>query len=335
MTLEEQVSLARLTTFRVGGTAPYVATCKNVEDIQEAVLFAGSIKMPWRVLGAGSNTLAPDDGYSGVIIRIDIPSLTFEAEGDHVRLTAGASVLWEEVVAAALGKELWGIENLAGIPGTAGAAPIQNIGAYGCELEGTLEYVDAYDVQEGRIKRLKNDACAFGYRDSRFKREPHLIITHISLLLALEGKANTSYPDVARIEAQGADLSTPEAVGRAIRDIRSRKFPDMSSVGTAGSFFKNPIISKQEYDILKEHYPDVPGFPYKERVKIPLAFILDRILGLKGFSVGGARLFEVQPLVIVVEAGGTACDVETLARTVTERVYEKTNIHIEREVQTL
>lgn len=335
MILEEQVSLRQLTTLRTGGTGAYLASCQSIEDIQEAISFAHTHKRPWRVLGAGSNMLASDEGYDGVVIRIDMPSITVESVGKHTRLISGAGALWEDVVAAALREGLWGIENLAGIPGTVGAAPIQNIGAYGCELEGTLEYVDAYDVQEGRIMRLKNDACAFGYRDSRFKREPHLIITRVSLLLALEGKANTSYPDVARIEAQGADLSTPEAVGRAIRDIRSRKFPDMSSVGTAGSFFKNPIISKQEYDILTEHYPDVPGFPYKERVKIPLAFILDRILGLKGFSVGGARLFEVQPLVIVVEAGGTACDVETLARIVTERVYEKTNIHIEREVQTL
>lgn len=335
MILEKDVSLAQRTTLGVGGTASYMATCSSIEDIQEALVFAKRNSIGWKMLGAGSNTLAHDDGYHGVVISISHSSIKLERVGNHVRLIAGAGALWETVVATALEEGLWGIENLSGIPGTVGAAPIQNIGAYGCELGDTLEYVDVFDTKKNCVTRLSNAACAFSYRHSCFKDEPHLIVITVSLILSITGTVNVSYPEVARMQHEEKDLSTPEAVSRAIRAIRSVKFPDLSRVGTAGSFFKNPIIAKHTYETLRLGHPDLPGFSHEQGIKIPLAFILDKVLHLKGFSVGKARLFEKQPLVLVVEKGATAHDVETLARIVEERVFENTHIRIEREVQTL
>ncbi len=333
MSIQENVPLSSLTTLRVGGRARFVAECRTKEDVQEALLYAREHSLPWSVLGEGSNVLAGDNGYQGIILLVRIPGITETAHNGAVLLSVGAGVNWDTLVRDAAARTLWGLENLAGIPGTVGAAPVQNIGAYGAEVKDTLHEVHAIDASTGKERIFTNTECAFGYRESRFKKEPNLIITSVSFLLSKDGTPQVGYKDLANALAEGVDLSSPESIGDAVRAIRTRKFPDLTQVGTAGSFFKNPTISEEAYTSLKKRYPDLPGFPNEHGVKVPLAFILDHVLNLRGYTEGNVSLFERQPLVLVTQDGATADEVDAFAHSVAERVMRATGIKIEREVR--
>jgi UDP-N-acetylmuramate dehydrogenase len=346
MKIDEHVPLSGRTTFGIGGSARYLVSCSTEDDLRAARAFARERGLPWSVVAGGSNLLASDAGYDGVVIVPDLRdgeyALSFEDDGDAVMLIGGAGHQWNAVVDAAAARGLWGIENLAGIPGTLGAAPVQNIGAYGAELRDVLAWVEALG-EDGAVRRLRNGECAFGYRESRFKRGPSLVITKVALRLSRAAKPRLSYKDLAAKAAEGMPLSTPTEVGSAVRSIRSGKFPDLKEWGTAGSFFKNPVIAPEAYARLRERYPELPGFPQEQdggptrsaMVKVPLAWILDRVLNLRGHSLGTARLFEKQPLVIVAERGASAHEVEALAYDVAARVRDATGIDIEREVRSL
>jgi UDP-N-acetylmuramate dehydrogenase len=335
MIVRESVPLSTLTTFTIGGTAAYVIDCESESDIRDALAFAKERSLPWYLLGDGSNVLAPDAGYAGVIIRPRLTRLSFDEPESATTAIVEAGVPWDVFVSEACARNLWGIENLAGIPGTVGAAPIQNIGAYGTDVSESIEWVEALDPVTGDVERIAKDACAFGYRDSRFKRTPGLVILRVAFLLHADGAPRTGYADLARAEAAGTPLNTPSDIATAVRSIRARKFPDLSHEGTAGSFFKNPFITSAAFAALKDKYPELPGFPSGNSVKVPLAWILDHILALKGFRSGKARLFEAQPLVIAADRGASAHEVETLARDVASRVHDATGITLEWEVRAL
>ena len=335
MIVQERVSLALHTTLRVGGEARYFVRVETPEDLREAVALARTKNLPWYVLGEGSNVLAPDEGYEGVVIQMMILGCKIISQEKDTLLVSGAGVSWEEVVHQAAQAELWGIENLAGIPGTVGAAPIQNIGAYGSEFAETLLWIEAYDAIHDCVVRLTKEECAFGYRDSVFKERRELIVVQVALSLAKYGQPNFSYKDLQTLVGQGVSLTTPKQVGDAVRSIRRKKFPDLRREGTAGSFFKNPVISPSEYQELVVRYPELPGFPQADGVKVPLAFILDAVLQLKGHAFKNARLFEAQPLVLVTTHPSSEKEVETLARDVEERVYKATHIRIQREVRSV
>jgi UDP-N-acetylmuramate dehydrogenase len=355
MQLTEHVPLSLLTTLKVGGSARYVATCENEEDITTAIAYARDGGLPWYVISGGSNMLVNDAGYAGVIIRPVLGELSFgevSASGECV-VVAGAGVVWDVLVEESVTRGLWGLENLAGIPGLVGGAPVQNIGAYGADVSETLLYVDVFDTSKdagaGATTRLTNAECQFGYRDSRFKHDPSLIILRAGFTLSAQGAPRITYPDLAAYqdaaikEGNGEVLNTPKAIAAAVRTIRSKKFPDLTMYGTAGSFFKNPIISVQKYEELHATYPDLPMFPLMEsiagasagNVKIPLAWILDHVLNLRGYTKGPTHLFERQPLVLVAESGATATDVESLAHEVEQKVFDSVGISIEREVRIL
>jgi UDP-N-acetylmuramate dehydrogenase len=346
MKVDEHVPLSSRTTFRIGGPARYLITASTEDDVRAARAFAREKGLPWTAVAGGSNVLAGDAGYEGVIItpelRDDEYALSFVDDGGGVLLVGGAGHGWDAVVDAAASRGLWGIENLAGIPGTLGAAPVQNIGAYGAELRDVLAWVEALD-ESGAVHRLQNEECSFGYRESRFKRDPSLTIMKVALRLSRAPAPRLSYKDLAAKAAAGAPLTTPAEVGSAVRSIRAGKFPDLREWGTAGSFFKNPVIPDETYAALRGRYPDLPGFPHQQdgglrkstMVKVPLAFILDRVLGLRGHALGAARLFEKQPLVIVAARGANAHEVEALAYDVAARVRDAVGIDIEREVRSL
>lgn len=335
MRIEEGVALDGLTTLRVGGAARYALTVESIDDLNAALAFVRERGMPFVVLGEGSNVLAPDDGYDGAVILMRIPGIRFEDAGNATLVTAGAGESWDTFVSACAARGLWGIENLAGIPGTVGAAPVQNIGAYGMELKDALEVVEAFDVETGQSVLLDPNACAFGYRDSRFKHESRLIITRVSFRLSANGVPRIGYADLKAAAADGKDLSTPSAIGETVRAIRARKFPDLSLFGTAGSFFKNPVISQERFAELAAKYGAVPSFPQENGIKVPLAYILDHVLSLRGYRSGPTFLFGNQPLVLVADPGASARDVDALARELETRVHEATGISIEREVRDL
>ncbi len=339
MKITESVSLASLTTLKVGGSARYVATCSSVEDIKTAIMFAHDRGLSWYVIGGGSNLLAPDAGYDGVIIRLvsdsSKESIFFEEEGEQVRVIANADVEWDSFVTTCVEEGLWGIENLAGIPGTVGASPVQNIGAYGMEVADTLEWVEVFDTETLEIRILKKDACGFGYRESMFKHTKSLIITRVAFLLSHISAPKISYVDISSRIAQGVVVNSSSEIATLVRAIRSEKFPNLKEYGTAGSFFKNPIITKELYEKIQETYPELPGYEAPEGIKVSLAWILDKVLHLKGYSEGPIRLFEKQPLVLVTEGGATGNSVDEFANKIAEKVLGATNIRIEREVQKL
>jgi UDP-N-acetylmuramate dehydrogenase len=333
----ESVPLGSLTTFRVGGLARYVVECSDIEALQEAFAFAHEHGLPWRVLGGGSNVLASDEGYVGVLIQPLIQGVSYEnGEGGSVMVTVGAGVEWDSFVREMGERELWGVENLAGIPGMVGAAPVQNIGAYGADVSQTLSFVEILDTKTGTLRRLTKEKCAFGYRDSIFKHDRSLIITNVGFTLAREGSPMIAYADLKKSTEEGIVADSPLSIGSLVRKIRTEKFPDLTKEGTAGSFFKNLFIPQSRFNELKERFPELPGFPIPgEIVKVPLAWILDHVLHLNGYTLGPVRLFERQPIVIVAQEGATSRDVSRMALEVEKKVYELIEISLEREVQSL
>lgn len=334
MRIEEYISIAPFTTFHIGGEARFFIEAHTGKDIEDAIAYARELSLPLHPLGGGSNVLVPDAGVAGVVLKIMLRDLAFEEEGTDTLLIAGAGACWEEVVDRAALRGLFGIENLAGIPGTIGGAAVQNIGAYGAEFADTFAYADVIDSSTSTVRRIERTEAAFAYRTSFFKMHRELIILRVALQLRKSAPPSSAYPDFVRAQAEGVPLATPSEIVHAIRTIRAGKFPQNAGEGTAGSFFKNPVISRARADDLAKRFPEIPLFAQKDgRVKIPLAWLLDHALALKGFSKGGARLYEKQPLVIVARAGARAEEVDALAQEVAARVFAATGITIEREVE--
>lgn len=334
MRIAEHVPLATLTTLAVGGPAAYVATCASEEDVRKALAFARDRVLPWAVLGEGSNVLAADGGFEGMLMLMRIKGIAYASgEDDRILVTAGAGVSWDALVTDTAARGLWGLENLSGIPGTVGAAPVQNIGAYGAEIGMTLAHVDAFDAVSGETVRFLNEECRFGYRDSRFKRESRHIILGVTFALSQDGVPSLGYKDLAALKEAGEALDTPVRIADAVRRVRARKFPDIRVHGTAGSFFKNPVITPEAYASLLARYPELPSFPAIDGVKVPLAYILDRMLGLRGYRDGKVWLFDAQPLVLVADRGATAQDIDAFADRIAARVHAEIGIAIEREVR--
>lgn len=333
MSVRENVPLATLTTLRVGGDARFVFDCVHAEDVRAGIQFAKERNLPWCVLGGGSNVLAKDEPYDGVVLFMRVPGIEATVTGSITTLKVGAGVEWDALVREAAARNLWGLENLAGIPGTVGAAPVQNIGAYGAEVRDTIDSVEVFDTETEETYSLQAKDCAFGYRDSRFKHDARFVILHVSFRLTETGVPNIDYKDLRTAKEHGADLSSPDAIGNAVREIRARKFPDLTVVGTAGSFFKNPTLSQESFNSLKARCESLPGFPNEDGVKIPLAFILDEVLHLRGYSEGNVSLFENQPLVLVAKIGATQKEIDAFATNIAARVRDVTGVVVEREVR--
>jgi UDP-N-acetylmuramate dehydrogenase len=334
MNLQENIPLASLTTFHIGGAARIFIEAHTEEEIHEAITYTQEHNLVLYPLGAGSNILIPDNGVDGVVLRVMLTDISFEDEGDEALLIAGAGAHWEDIIDAASKRELFGSENLAGIPGTMGGAVVQNIGAYGAELSEVFEYADVINSATNEHSRIHLAEAEFAYRTSFFKKHREYIVVHVALRLSKKMSPNLTYTDLARRQAAGESLNTPSEIVKVIRSIRSKKFPDLKKEGTAGSFFKNPLVSRVVADNLLVRFPGLPMFPQENNMmKLSLAWILDGVLSLKGFSRGLVRLYEEQPLVLVVRRGATAAEVNAFAHEIIERVFTATSITIEREVE--
>lgn len=335
MNIEENVPLAPYTTFGIGGPARFLIRVKNVEELKEALSFATQKQLRVFVLGGGSNVVIDDSGFDGLVIKIEIQGIEIAQGTDDAVVTAGAGESWDALVARTAEQGLWGMENLSGIPGTVGGAVSGNIGAYGQALSQTLAWVDALDVRTGEIKRFTNTECAFGYRESFFSLHAGAyVILRAAFALSTTQRPELSYKDLTErfVSSKTVSLSS---VRDAVLDIRHGKFPDLGVEGTAGSFFKNPIVTVEVAEELVAAYPGLPTFamPETDGVKVPLAWLLDKVLALKGFAMGGARLFEKQPLVIAAKKNTSSRDVLELADTVAQKVKENFFITIETEVK--
>lgn len=338
MTFQENVPLASHTTFRIGGTTRYFCVISDEGELREALSFASSRDLPFFILGGGSNVLVGDGEFEGLVIKMSARGIREEVSGDFVTLEVGAGESWDEFVAFCVDRGYWGIENLSLIPGTVGASPVQNIGAYGVEVKDVIESVFVVDSATGNSRTLSNSDCVFAYRDSIFKRPEGktLIITSVLFRLSLSPRPNLSYKDLKEyFMNRNVAEPTLSEIRQATISIRQSKFPDLSLFGTAGSFWKNPIVSTEAFESLKTAYPLMPSYPAGKDVKIPLAWILDVVCGLKGHAKGRIHLFKNQPLVLTVETGATATEVNAFATEIEAVVRDKTGIIIEREVNSL
>jgi len=340
MKFRKNVALNEYTTFKIGGKASFFFIAGTRSQLKEALRFSKKKKLPFFILGEGSNVLAPDEGFNGVVIKIEIPGVKFTKKGEfQTEASVGAGENWDLFVQNVIKKDLYGLENLSGIPGSVGATPIQNVGAYGAEVGDLIKEVQTLDIRTLKVKKFSNSECNFSYRNSFFKTKKgkNFIITKVTFLLSKKRNLKIEYKDLAKYLGDNK-IKSPnlEDIREAVLSIRSNKFPDLRKIGTAGSFFKNPVISIERYKKLKEKYPSLPGFRLKNgSIKVPLAYILDEICNLKGFKKGSVGLFRKQPLVFVNFGGGSAKEIKILKKEIEKKVFNSTKIKILPEVTLL
>jgi UDP-N-acetylmuramate dehydrogenase len=334
LAVTHNADLAPLSTLKVGGVGRYLALATSNRDIKEAVDFAKTAELPFFVLGGGSNVLVPDTGYEGVVIRIGLLGRTYEqVSPTAVRATIAAGEVLDDVIAETVEKGWWGLENLSAIPGSVGAAPVQNVGAYGVEAANCIESVTVFDTVAMLERTLTKADCGFGYRDSIFKQEGgrHYIVTAVTFVLSVVPRPQLAYADLAT--RWGTATPSQSEIREAVIAIRGGKFPDWRTVGTAGSFFKNPIVPTAVATALKITYPELPVYDAGAGLqKISLGYVLDKICGRKGYCTENVCLYEKQALVLVAERDATATDVMHFARDIAQLVEEKIGVSIEWEV---
>lgn len=329
-----QISLRGRNSFGVDQRASRLVEFETAEDLR--TFFAAGIPGRWTVLAGGNNILFTED-YDGVLLTPAARQIALVSDdGDEVRLRVDAGVEWDDLVEWAVQRGLWGIENLSLIPGKAGAAPVQNIGAYGCEAKDAIRRVEMYCVETGTVLTLDAAHCGFGYRESVFKHDlkGRVIITAVEIALSHTPRPRLGYGDVEReVEARGG--ATLRNIREAICSIRRAKLPDPAVLGNAGSFFKNPVVGAAAAERLLAEYPDMPHYPAPEgREKLAAGWLIDRA-GMKGHRAGNVGVHERQALVLVNHGGATGGEVIAFARTVQARVREKFGIEIDTEVNIL
>ncbi|MCI0566078.1 UDP-N-acetylmuramate dehydrogenase [bacterium] len=329
--------MAHHTTFRAGGRARFFAVAESEDDLRDIISYARKKNIPFFVLGGGSNVLFGDRGFPGLVIKMNIRGIAYGKEkGGITAVSAGAGEHWDNFVGGTVARGFYGLENLSFIPGSVGAAPVQNIGAYGAEAGDVIVEVSTLNTETLEIEIFSKEACMFSYRDSFFKSPAggKYIITRVVFGLSSKGSVNISYRDVKDyFEERRNDSPALSDVRDAVIAIRTRKLPDVREVGTAGSFFKNPVVSVYDIEKLKEKHPDVKFFPHGDAVKISAGWLLDHVGGFRGYREGNVGAYKNQALVIVNESGASASEILAFAERMQKIIYEKTGITLEPEVK--
>lgn len=333
---QSQVNLMPYNTLGIPAFASRFKEVTRKEELKNLFVTGFFSEYHPLVLGGGSNILFRNNPSSPVI-RMSIEGIDIVEEDQiTVVIKAGAGVVWQNLVEFAVQHNYGGIENLALIPGTVGAAPIQNIGAYGVELEQVFESLEFFDPLYGEFRNFTHDECRFGYRDSIFKNElkGKAIVTSVSLRLTKENhKINTGYYALEQWLDERR-ISEPEIrdVFNAVVSIRKSKLPDPAQIGNAGSFFKNPVIDQEQFEQLKDEHPDVPSFPAGNgKFKVPAGWLIEQC-GWKGRQVGNVGTYKNQALVIVNHGGATGNEVYTHARNIQQSVASRFGIYLTPEV---
>jgi UDP-N-acetylmuramate dehydrogenase len=324
--------LAGRTTLGVGGAARYLVECADDDSVRGAIAFARDAGLPLRVLGGGSNIVVADDGFPGVVCTIGDRTLTLD--GDRLQLGGGAS--WDDAVRAAVDGGLSGIECLSGIPGTAGAAPVQNIGAYGQELAETFESLDAIDLRDGVLRTFGRSDCGFGYRRSRWKHDEagRYAIVRVVLRLSREAPKRPSYPDLAARLGDAPDLPCIRAAVLAVRRGKSMLIsPDDPDSRSVGSFFTNPVVDAATVARLRAVHPGIPSWDQPDGAKLSAAWLIERSGFPRGFSDGPAGVSRNHTLALVNRGGARAIDVLRLAARVRRRVWDTFAVRLHPEAE--
>jgi UDP-N-acetylmuramate dehydrogenase len=329
----ENVPLKSLTTMGVGGEARFLVHVKKTEELAQAVSWAREQKLPIFVLGGGSNTLVSDAGFPGLVIKIEIAGKVYENVHHGARVTVGAGEVWDDFVRDTVLRNLWGIENLSLIPGTVGGATVQNIGAYGVDARKTIVEVEAFDIEKMSTKWFAGHKCKFGYRESIFKKDKNLVVTRVIFDLPHNGTPHLDYEDVKIFfKTKGVTNPTLQNIRDAIIEIRTAKMPG-AGVGTAGSFFKDPVVPMGHYEELKAQFPGLKAHLQGDNTaKLSAAWLLDKVFSLRGVRNGGAGVSEKHSLVLVNHGDASAQEIISLANEIKRSVEEKINVVLEEEV---
>ncbi|MCH7730003.1 UDP-N-acetylmuramate dehydrogenase [Patescibacteria group bacterium] len=336
--LRTNVPLKSLTTFQVGGSARYLAEVEDEDQLIEAVNFTKEKRLGIFVLGGGSDILMSDEGFDGLVIRYKDKSIEFDYKNKHVLVTAAAGVIWDDLVASCVKKGLQGIECMSGIPGTVGASPIQNIGAYGQELKDGFVRLSAFDFKDKRFVTFDKRKCEFSYRESVFKKKKakrRYLITKVTLRLRKSIKPTVTYESLRQyLDGKGIKNPNLAQVRKAVLALRGQKMEDPGVLGNAGSFFKNPIIERKLLKRLKQNYPEIPYYPAEDvKVKLFAGWLVEHA-GWKGKRFKNAMVSEKNALVITNPKGrASAKEVRELAQAISKDVYKKFKVKLEPEVQ--
>ncbi len=337
--MQENVPLAPLTTIGIGGPARWFVRATTVDEIREAVDWAAHNSHPLFILGGGSNLLISDEGFKGLVLQIDLRGIVVESEDEYATVKVAAAEPWDAFVAMAVEHRWAGIECLSGIPGSAGATPIQNVGAYGQDVSETVIRVEVLDRKGGLVKSLTNWDCRFGYRSSLFKnyeRERYIVL-NTTYRLKAGGEASVRYPELRRyLEERGESDRDVQRVRDAVIAIRRRKGmvidPRDPDTRSDGSFFMNPVLCAEEYQRFVAQAPDAPNFPASDgTVKLSAAWLIEHAGFHKGFVLGNVGLSTKHTLALINRGGGTAREVRELVEMVQKRVREKFGVELQPE----
>lgn len=335
MHFQTNISLKNYNTFGIQAKASNFIDVKSVGELQKLIQSETYRNNPVLVLGGGSNLLFTKD-FQGLVVKMSLKGLEKIKEDEReVIIKAGAGENWHQFVLFCIENGYGGIENLSLIPGTVGAAPMQNIGAYGVEIKEVLESLEAMDINTGEIKVFRNEDCEFGYRQSIFKNKlkGKYIIISVTFKLQKNPSINISYGAIKdTLSSMGVTRLTIKAVSDAVISIRKSKLPDPEVIGNAGSFFKNPEVEEKVFTDLKEKYPTIPGYPTTPgMVKIPAGWLIEQA-GWKGKRVGETGVHKDQALVLVNYGNAQGKEILALAMEVQKSVKEKFGIEIVAEV---
>lgn len=333
MKLIENYSLKDRNTFHINVKADYWVEYDSGEDLKKIFASSEFKEMDFLPLGSGANILFTGD-YHGLILHSNIKSINvLNEDNESILVRVGSGYNWDDFVEYAVNRNWGGIENLSGIPSDIGATAIQNIGAYGVEVSALIKAVHVFDKENLSIIELSNDECGFGYRDSKFKHEfkGRYIVCFVDYSFKKKYTPQIRYGEVYdRVKLTG-EISILK-VRNTILEIRNEKLPDPCALGNAGSFFKNPVISKDHFNSLLSVWPALKGWPDKNgKVKIPAAYCIEKA-GWKGVRLGNAGVYEKQPLVIVNYGGAKPGEITDLAEKIIESVNEKFKIELKPEV---
>lgn len=329
--IQNNFDLSAFTTMGVKANAAFFVEVDSLTLLKKALEFAKSKNLKILILGGGSNILFINN-FDGIVILNSLKGMEFISD---TKLKVSGGENWHKLVLFCVQHNLWGIENLSLIPGSVGAAPIQNIGAYGVELKDVFVSLEALMISTGEIQTFSNADCKFGYRDSIFKNElkGEAIIVSVTLSLLKQKNANTSYKALADlILEKGIIDPTIKDISDAVIEIRSSKLPDPKEIGNTGSFFKNPVISIEKYNQLLAEFPKLPSYPISEdEVKVPAGWLIDKA-GWKGKRVGEAGVHDKQALVLVNHGNATGEEIWNLATQIRLSIQKKFGILLTPEV---
>ena len=328
--LTPNMGLKHRNTFGLDATAELAYEISSADQLPLLMQELIDKKLAWRALGGGSNVILPDRLPGATLLINILGQEVIKSDEQHHWLSVGAGVNWHEFVAWTLDHNLPGLENLALIPGSVGAAPIQNIGAYGVQVEEFIDSIEAFDCLAHAFVTLPQAACQFAYRDSYFKQHPNrFIVTKVVFNIPNTWKPRLQYADLAKQFSEQKNATNAKQIFDAVCTIRSTKLPDPAVIGNAGSFFQNPIVDKDQYDLLIQQFPNLVSYPDTPgKRKLAAGWLIDQC-GFKGKRVGSVGVYENQALVLVNHGDGKATDILNLAKSIQEEVAGKFNVQLE------